>query len=46
MAKGQMKSNREKKKPKQDKSKKVAATTTSVFPAGEKNRQTPPKGKK
>ncbi|HEX7775110.1 MAG TPA: hypothetical protein VF449_01120 [Parvibaculum sp.] len=46
MAKGQMRSNKEKKKPKQDKAKKGAAATSSVFPANEKNRQTPPKGKK
>lgn len=46
MAKGQMRSNKEKKKPKQDNAKKGAAPAASVFPAGDKNRQTPPKGKK
>jgi hypothetical protein len=43
LAKGQQKSNREKKKPKQDK-KKVPATNAPVFPTGTKDRQTPPKG--
>lgn len=46
MAKGQMRSNKEKKKPKQDKKAKVAAGTTgSVFAADAKG-ETSPKGKK
>jgi hypothetical protein len=46
MAKGQMRSNKEKKKPKQDKAKKAASGPSPVFPANDKNRQAPPKGKK
>ncbi|MGV8996459.1 MAG: hypothetical protein ACOH12_05885 [Parvibaculaceae bacterium] len=46
MAKGQMKSNKEKKKPKQDKKAKAAgSTTTSVF-ANEAKPEKGPKGSK
>ena len=45
MAKGQMRSSKEKKKPKQDKKEKVAQTTGSVF-ATEAKPERGPKGKK
>ena len=48
MAKGQMRSNKEKKKPKQDKNKKKVAAAPSLFAGmhSQSNRSTNPYGKK